>query len=73
MEVEVGSGKSSLIHLVATKFDFEREEGTRLVTDHNYDLDSRVGGGEREIHRNQGGGRIYHASNSRGIAVQGGR
>ena len=39
VEVEVGPGKSSLIRMVTTKSDFAREEGTRIVTDQNTDLD----------------------------------
>ena len=43
VEVEVGPIKLSLIWLVTTKYDFAREEGNRLIMDHNAALDSRVG------------------------------
>ena len=35
MQVQVGPGKLSLIRLVTTDFDFERKEGTCIVTDQN--------------------------------------
>ena len=54
VEIEIGTRNSSLIRLVPTKYDFAREEVTRLVTDQNVTLNIGGGGGGK-IHRIQTG------------------
>ena len=43
VEVEVGTGKSSIIRMVTTESEFLREEATRLVMDQNATINSRGG------------------------------
>ena len=64
VEVDFGPRNSSLIRLVTTKYDFVRKEGTRIITDHNYAINRRGGGG---VHGSEGEGHIYHARSCRGI------
>ena len=67
VEIEIGTRNSSLIRLVTTKYDFAREEVTRLVTDQNVTLKiGGGGGGEKSIGSKQGG-RIAHSRSCRGI------
>ena len=71
VEVEVGTGKLSLIWLVTTRSNFAREEGTGLVKDQNADFyikekqDKSTGAKE--------GGPIANTWSCRGIEGQGGR
>ena len=71
MEAEFGQGKLSLVLMVTTKYNFDREEVTLLLTDQN--VNQNIEEGEREIHKIQGGYQIAHARIYHDIEVQSGR